>query len=406
METCEFEHCKNDPEYTCPCPIKQSKFCEAHITDYIKSQGYHGKFIENFIEISRSEKLNISAQCEAALIELKKIKDQIASKANKEMRKIIEATVSNFEYIKQQEDTYKEILGFFSINNRIIKRNEYSRKDKVILESLKAPQSILDNLKLKEKEMISKVTYRSDQDFNDMIKNYTDQIEEMKKSIDQNKLDLIEEIGKIKQSASICIEHYINQIGLLLDSFGLKISPEYFNDLFISEKMTQFEISENLSNYKTLNFPMDFYDNTYKSRNLGFFNDNSKVFNIIDCIEQRTIKIDMNIEVPLWSWAGWYELSENQMLYYSGYNSTNKTCPTKFYIFDLESPQNFTVHEIAQGKGYTGALGYYKSCIYCFGGFNSTGYLKISGFYDLQKKEWKDIEPIPEICGYNSISLW
>lgn len=404
-ETCEFENCKNDPEYTCPCPNKQSSFCEAHITEHIRDQGYHGKVIENFMEISRSEKVNITIQCEAALIELKKIKEQIAFEANKGMKRIIEATVSNFEYVKQQEDTYKDIIGFFSISDRIIKRNEYSRKDKTILESLKNPESILENLKLKEKEMMAKVHYRTDQDFNDMVNSYSDQIEEIKKSIEKNNTTFIEEFEKIKQSASICIEHYINQIGLLLDNFGLKINPEYFNDKFISENMIHFKISENLNDYKILNFPKNFYDDTYKSKNLGFFNDNSKVFNIVDCLEQRTIKIDMNMDAPLWTWAGWYELSENKMLYYSGYNSTNKTCPTKIYIFDLESPQNFTTYDIEKGKGYTGSLGYYNNCIYCFAGLTSAGYIKNSGFYDLQKKEWKDIEALPEVCGHNSVVL-
>ncbi|OMJ80772.1 hypothetical protein SteCoe_18879 [Stentor coeruleus] len=410
METCEYIHCKNEPVYICPCPTKDSAFCADHIKSHVREQGYHGKVSDNFIGISEGEKVNIALQCEAGLIELKKIKEKISLEANKAMKIIIEATVSNYEYIKYEEDIFKEILEFLSINNKIIKRKEYSPKDQKIIDSMKNPQHILDTLKSKEKDMIAKVNYKSDEDINIIIRNCSDKIEEMKQEmkqeIEKKNSDMTEKLENYKKSAITCIEHYINQIGLLINNFGIKVSPEYINDEFIRENMGEFNISEKLNNYKTLNFPKHFYDETYKSRYLGFFDDKTKVFNIVDCPEERLSKIDINIETPLWTWAGWCELPDNRMIYYSGHDTINNIYPITIYEFNFESPQNFITLEIdkskVKGKGYTGSLGYYNNCFYSFGGYTLAGYLKDSGMFDLQTKEWSDLEPLPEVCGHNS----
>lgn len=270
METCEYSQCRNEPMYICPCPSKNSAFCADHVKDHVREQGYHGRVSDNFIGISEGEKVNITLQCEAALIELKKIKEKISLEVNKAMKIIIEATVSNYEYIKHEEDIFKEIIEFLSINNKIIKRKEYSPKDQKIIDSMENPQRILEELKLKEKEMIAKVNYKTEQDVIIIANDCTEKIEEIKQDIEEKSSDLADKLENLKKSAVTCIEHYINQSAVLLNWLNIKVPQEYYNDKFIKENMSEFRISEKLDNYKILNFPKHFYDIPINQDTLDF----------------------------------------------------------------------------------------------------------------------------------------
>ena len=87
------------------------------------------------------------------------------------------------------------------------------------------------------------------------------------------------------------------------------------------------------------------------------------------------------------------KIGKSNLFVYGGYSNN---CMNSTFIINTS---NFSIQELPQGIDSHAAAGQlFSGRIYVFGGTNNQGNLSQSRYFDLIKKEWESISPLPSVC--------
>ena len=119
--------------------------------------------------------------------------------------------------------------------------------------------------------------------------------------------------------------------------------------------------------------------NSEKIPLLYYFDQNTKLFNIINPFSDTDIKYGLNIPDNLSIFSGFCELPDDQYFFYGGHIATNNNM-NHTYIIDLKTKSAVKKLDYT-AKGIIGLCSYYKNAVYVFGGYIAAAYTNLSEKY-------------------------
>jgi Kelch motif len=372
-EICEFPGCLSLPEYLCECSSEPKKLCTEHLSIHVKDEGKH-RILENYIEISDGKSTIISIQCTRSLSKFKSLRENIIRISNKTIQKIIDTTVSHMQKIRELELLFDNTIEYLQKNNKIIKKKSQSSMEDFILKYLNHPDDIYEDLLKQEYEIILKL------DIEKKLETVIEENSNLKKNLDLTKLNFSRLDSECKSLRSVYEEVLSQKIGLQEKTDRLEYMESFMQKLIGEDQLKDLLSSE------------------YNSKNMCYFERNSKTLNIIS-ISEVDEKYQLEISDSLDINSGFCELPNNEYFYYAG-------CPLNFVDFVyIINPSHKTATKRSSGKAKCniGSCSYYESKVYIFGGQNSLSQeINDAEIYNLNSNTWQDASNLPVACAWIS----
>lgn len=157
----------------------------------------------------------------------------------------------------------------------------------------------------------------------------------------------------------------------------------------IGKREKKFKCHKEFYNFDEINY----YNNGALDEHLYCFQIGTK--NLIEFNTLTNLKrtIQVNVNENQGSLAPTCQIPGNKLFYSGGYSPHLDTS----YLIDLKT---FTVEQLPKlrQRGITTAT-YYKQCVYIFGGYTGKTHLENADKFDLIKKQWVCLSPLPNISG-------
>ena len=363
MDSCSFSDCVNPPEYMCKCQGSASIFCKTHLEIHSREITEHN-ITKNYIEVSEGDRIILSAQCSTALKKLQKIREDALILSKESIQVIINSTVACTQAIREKESIYNSVIDYFQRNDKIIKKTTQSPLEEFILTYIASPQEIYSDLIKQEILLLQEIDIQKRLIF--LTKSLTDSVEKY----------------------SILEQHHKK---LVID---FKLLEE--------ENSTIASSISRLSSYISEAGMLDLLSPPQTSPIMCYFDDDSKILNLVDPLSPSDIKFCVEIPDNLSYDGAFCKLPNDQMLYYGG--SPSKQCLDIVYLVDIRQRTAVKKSSHKPMKGI-GECCYHQGLVYTFGGLMSDKTTCEAYAYSIELDLWQNISPMPSVCGYATCAL-
>lgn len=360
METCDYELCKNLPEFICECEGKTAKFCEKHIEVHGLNKCQHN-ITPNSIPITKAQKKIFHVSCSQGIEKLKLMEEKVIKQSRESIQRITSIAIKDLEFLRERQSIFNDVIEYIMNNDEIIKMKEPNKRDQIIFKLL-GKEPVFDELQKIEDEMMELL------DFENTIKKMQEKEENNTKN-NEKKFDIIYKC--------LGISSYVD----LINNYDYEYEKSNF--IFYPENDTKNLICVNPFNAKDSKHVLDISDNLRYYGGICLISKNELLYNL----QNKTFIIDLERKV------GIKKRSSSQNRDYTGQVcEINKTV----YFFDSQISEKYhiltntwkTISQMPTSSKYNSCTGIISDiiltgreldCVYKYN-INLDSYIKYGNF--------------------------